>query len=380
MQFSKLFIFFILCVSTMVEANTTTVGNITAVQGSSNIQRDLKEIKVELGADLQAQDKVLTYENTKVQIIFKDDTIISIGKNSIFSIEEYLYDEENTPAAKFQMLRGAMRTITGKIGKISPQKFKVQTKTATIGIRGTNFSILVEEDDSMLVYCTYGEVSVNLNEEEHSVRQGYYAKVSKDGKVSVVSFSASDLKQMRKKYFSFNPIASKKVLNEDELSEKMNQQQLNVTVDDESGLLISDVNDVNSDNIQRLENTTFLENISPLSFEGLLASYSMTNASYSGTYSTVSGTTSLGTAGAATLMVNFGADTINLDLGGLIVYSTGATFSATGFTVLQDDLPTESASGTFQAPTGNTVTGTFSVNDGNIDIGNFNVNTAQELQ
>ena len=115
------------------------VANITALNGEAFIKRDGTEIKATLGASLMEKDSVVTKEKTKVQIIFKDETIVTIGKNSTFSINEYLFEEKRESVAKFEMLKGSMRTITGMIGNVVPERFSIETKTATIGIRGTNF-------------------------------------------------------------------------------------------------------------------------------------------------------------------------------------------------------------------------------------------------
>jgi hypothetical protein len=119
------------------------VATVTAINGHAFVQRDGIKKEILLGDKLREKDKILTSEKTKVQIIFKDETIITLGKNSDFSISEYLFEDKKT-VARFTMLRGAMRTITGKIGKIAPQKFSVTTKTSTIGIRGTKFAVEVK--------------------------------------------------------------------------------------------------------------------------------------------------------------------------------------------------------------------------------------------
>ena len=70
--------------------------------------------------------------------------MISVGKNSTFSIKDYLFDVGQKPKASFKFGYGTFKAITGKIGKLNPRGFKLQTKTASIGIRGT----IVEIDSS----------------------------------------------------------------------------------------------------------------------------------------------------------------------------------------------------------------------------------------
>jgi hypothetical protein len=153
MKIIKLLILITLLACGDIFANA--VATITAIKGDAIIQRAGKNIVAKLGAKLEQSDDLLTQNNAKVQIIFKDETVISIGKNSHFSIKEYIFDDNQAPVAKFGMLKGAMRTITGQIGKIAPDKFTVQAKTATIGIRGTNFTIVIGSNGSYNAFCKF---------------------------------------------------------------------------------------------------------------------------------------------------------------------------------------------------------------------------------
>ena len=176
------------------------IGVVTGLNGSATVTRDGSKVAVNLGMKLQEKDMVKTLGNAKVQIIFEDETIITIGKNSEFSIEEYLFDEIEEPSLEFGLLRGAMRTITGKIGKIAPEKFAVKTKTATIGIRGTNFTIVQRENSEVIIYCTYGAISVSIDGYENVVQQGFYAHIV-DGVTTVQAFTPSELKAIQKANF-----------------------------------------------------------------------------------------------------------------------------------------------------------------------------------
>jgi hypothetical protein len=194
-------ILFVMLGSSFVFANV--VGTITALQGTAFIVRNGNNIQATLGASLNEKDSIKTKDKSKVQIIFKDETIITIGKKSNFSIDEYLFDDKNAPKAKFGLISGAMRTITGKIGKIAPDRFSVKTKTATIGIRGTNFSILAGADGGTKVFCTFGAISVSMKGVTSIVPQGFYVRVSASGKTSKpVKFTPKDLKEMRAESFT----------------------------------------------------------------------------------------------------------------------------------------------------------------------------------
>jgi hypothetical protein len=175
----------------------SSVATLTGMKGNVSIKNSVGTSHATLGAKLEEKDNVITADKSKAQLIFADETIVTIGKNSDFSIKTYLYETSKEPRVEFGLLKGAMSTITGKIGKIAPEKFVVRTKTATIGIRGTNFTILALEDGSQQVYCTYGAISVMISSELNIVQQGYYANISPSGVVNVRAFSSSDLSEMK---------------------------------------------------------------------------------------------------------------------------------------------------------------------------------------
>ncbi|MFA6192354.1 MAG: FecR family protein [Sulfurimonas sp.] len=191
----------LMLLNSVVLANS--VATITSLQGSASIIHEAKSVQATLGATLSEKDTLKTEDKSKVQLIFNDETIITIGKNSNFSINEYLYDDNKAPSAKFGLLNGAMRTITGKIGKIAPDKFSVQTRTTTIGIRGTNFTVLVQPNGVNMVYCTLGEISVSINHQLSTVTQGFYMGISPDGKRSdPIKFTPKQLNDMRNESFT----------------------------------------------------------------------------------------------------------------------------------------------------------------------------------
>ncbi|WP_373071297.1 FecR domain-containing protein [Sulfurimonas sp.] len=376
MKAIKLFI--VLFVLFGASAYASSVATITAIKGSAYIKRDSTNIEANLGDKLQEKDTILTKDNTKVQLIFKDDTIISIGKNSNFSIKEYLYEENQESVAKFGMISGAMRTITGEIGKITPQKFSVETKTATIGIRGTNFSIVMGEDGLFNAYCTYGAISARVNNDVYVIRQGFLISVLPSGDVKIDEFNSDDLKNMKNQHFG---TLKKKKSSEVGLAklEDEFQGQLNLTDEDISSIVIQDVSNLNTDAI--LSDSSLNEDIvltAQQQFNALLASYTMADAYYTGSVISTTNANMVFTGALVDLYIDFGADTASLILNeGTIVFDQNPVFTDDKFSV-ENQFGT--ASGIFQKPTGNTVKGDYYHDDGlYIDSGAYQVNTFQVL-
>lgn len=136
------------------------VGVVSALRGDATLVRNGSSSPLRLGSPLKEKDTILTADNTKVQLTFNDRTVITIGKNSRFSIDEYYYDKSKKSKVKFGMTKGFFRSVSGKIGKIVPQRFKLHTKNATIGIRGTEIVIEADPQKGDRIACTYGRIYI----------------------------------------------------------------------------------------------------------------------------------------------------------------------------------------------------------------------------
>ena len=133
------------------------VGTIKEIKGDVNISRNRHMIKASLNMGVDINDTVITYKNSKAKIVFKDNTIITIGQNSAFKIKDYVLGKK--PKARFGFLKGTFISVTGKIGKIAPKRFKLETKNSSIGIRGTIvFGQLYLAGD--IIGCSQGLISV----------------------------------------------------------------------------------------------------------------------------------------------------------------------------------------------------------------------------
>lgn len=161
-------LYFILALSTFVWSN---IGNVAALKGDANILRQGKTLTVKSGMALEVKDKIITSSKARVQVILKDDTVVTIGPDSSFVFDAYqLGTKENTQLA-MRINRGFFRSVTGKIGKIAPERFKVKTVSATIGIRGTDFSALVLENKE-IISCYRGKITALIDNVSHSVDAG----------------------------------------------------------------------------------------------------------------------------------------------------------------------------------------------------------------
>jgi len=121
------------------------IGTIMALKGSAEIHKKTNTVlTAKSGMAVDEGDTIVTQNKTRVQIILKDDTIITVGSHSSFAFDTYFFDGSKKSTLSMRMNRGFFRSVTGQIGKIAPERFKVKTSSATIGIRGTDFSVKLQ--------------------------------------------------------------------------------------------------------------------------------------------------------------------------------------------------------------------------------------------
>ena len=90
-------------------------------------------------------DAIVT-ANSKAGITFIDDTKVQITEHSKLVIDNFVYDgEKKTGKLGMKMALGTIKYASGQIAKNDPQQVVVETPTATIGVRGTDFSGTVDE-------------------------------------------------------------------------------------------------------------------------------------------------------------------------------------------------------------------------------------------
>lgn len=95
------------------------------------------------GAPLKLYDRVETGAGGRAHLRFSDGSTISMKPDSAIQISQYYFDEAQ-PAlggAVFKLVRGGLRTVSGQIGKYSPDRYRFQNTLATIGIRGTEYEL-----------------------------------------------------------------------------------------------------------------------------------------------------------------------------------------------------------------------------------------------
>jgi len=112
------------------------VGNVTAVN-AVGVQRPLTK-----GAEISNGDTIKTGNGGRAQVRFSDGAMVSLQPETDFRVDNYQYSGKADGEEKgfFSLLKGGLRTITGLVGRSNRDNYKVTTNVATIGIRGTEYT------------------------------------------------------------------------------------------------------------------------------------------------------------------------------------------------------------------------------------------------
>jgi len=122
------------------------IGSVTEITGSGTIKRGKDSVTIAKGTVIQTNDKIET-KNGKVKITFKDNTTVSVTEHSSLVIDDFVYDPKNAQGGKLGLKAtgGAVRYVSGAIAGANPNAVKINTPTAAIAVRGTDFVMAVNE-------------------------------------------------------------------------------------------------------------------------------------------------------------------------------------------------------------------------------------------
>ncbi len=166
-----------------------SIGDVIDRKGNSMIERrGGEELIVDKGTNVESYDTVQTAKG-RTAIQFVDDTRVDVTEHSKLVIDEFVYDPNTkTGALSIKAALGTVRYASGQIAKNSRQNIKIRTPTATIAVRGTDFSMSVDEfgqstvillpsctQVSSKLLCTVGEISVESDMGQVVLNQAFQA-------------------------------------------------------------------------------------------------------------------------------------------------------------------------------------------------------------
>ena len=150
-------------------ANAVDIGTISELRGNGEVVRQgtTDKLLAELALGIASYDDVRT-GNGRMAIEFLDSSVVRLTEHSKIVIDDFVYDPDpNKSKLALNMASGTARFITGRLAGIKKENIFIKTPSATIGIRGTDFTTTVDELGRSLVILlpdamgnASGEISV----------------------------------------------------------------------------------------------------------------------------------------------------------------------------------------------------------------------------
>ena len=122
------------------------IGNITSQTRAAQITRKGDKILTKVDTPVEMRDLIQTLKG-RTNIKFVDDTKVSVTEYSKLLIDEFVYNpEKKTGKLSLKAALGTIRYSSGKIAKNSRENVKIKSPTASVSVRGTDFTMNVQED------------------------------------------------------------------------------------------------------------------------------------------------------------------------------------------------------------------------------------------
>jgi len=120
------------------------IGNVAAVQRQVEVMHPggTTVSLVKLGASVLFKDTYETKSQSKLKLLFRDDSVLSLGENTRLQIAENIFNpDQSQRSTVINMMNGSVRALVGKFFGGPGSKFEIHTPTAAAAARGTYFIV-----------------------------------------------------------------------------------------------------------------------------------------------------------------------------------------------------------------------------------------------
>ncbi len=174
---------------TSVYKQPEAVGQVIKVRGRAfSISEKNKKHNLKVGSEVYVGDRLYTGKHAFIRLSMIDEAKIDLRCNSEIKIEDYRLLRAGNRSI-IRLLKGSLNKITGSIGKMSKDVYKMKTPVATVGVRGTEYALRV-----LQAYGCDGSVDVNSNGLFVKVKKGAIDIKNKSGKHELTAGNAAHIK------------------------------------------------------------------------------------------------------------------------------------------------------------------------------------------
>lgn len=145
-------------------AQADQAGEVTHLSGTLSVKRiDGTTKLLSVKSAVQEGDLLTTETETYARVKFTDGSEVVLRPSSQLKVETFAFNQAkpDNDNVVLSMLKGGLRAVTGLIGKRNRDKVNFSTATATIGIRGTHWGMLMCQNDCGGVPTTSGQAPPN---------------------------------------------------------------------------------------------------------------------------------------------------------------------------------------------------------------------------
>jgi len=115
-----------------------SIGLVKTATGEASILRDGRPIDAQPGYSLLQGDVLLTGAKGTMGVIFRDDTILSMGSATEIRLVQFDFEPaEHKMGMVVRVAKGIIAYLSGRISKLAPGSVRLETPVATLGVRGT---------------------------------------------------------------------------------------------------------------------------------------------------------------------------------------------------------------------------------------------------
>ncbi|HSG77773.1 MAG TPA: FecR family protein [Burkholderiales bacterium] len=128
-----------LCLPLVAAAQPRAAGKIELAEGISRIQgKDQRERRPAVGEQVYEGDAIATAPRAELHLRMADGASIIVRERTKLTITAYVADGGAQDRSLLDLAEGALRAISGWIGKYNRDRYAVRTPLVTIGVRGTD--------------------------------------------------------------------------------------------------------------------------------------------------------------------------------------------------------------------------------------------------
>ncbi len=188
-------------------SDESPVGAINEISGQATVTRtDGTKENITVGTPIFEGDVVETEGSGAVNIIFIDETSLSVSENAKLAIDEYVFDPSSqSGTTDVSVLRGLFVFTSGLIGRDDPDDVNIDTPMGSIGIRGT---VIVGNADTGEVTVMEGAIVLRgFNGNEVTLAQQFETGKFTPASGDVTYLGKSDPGQFANNYSTLKPVA-----------------------------------------------------------------------------------------------------------------------------------------------------------------------------